>query len=83
VIPNVVIGADLWYLRHYECATLGSFVCDAVYLGPTFFWKIGPKTLLSASWEPQIAAREINGPSLLDTNDFSRQRARLLLEFEF
>ena len=83
VIPNVVIGADLWYLRHYEGAALGSFTGDAVYLGPTFFWKISPKTLISASWEAQIAGREIGGPSPLNLADFSRQRARLLLEFEF
>jgi hypothetical protein len=83
VIPNVVIGADLWYLRHYEGLSFGSFTGDAVYLGPTFFWKIGPKTLISASWEPQVAGREIGGPSPLNLTDFSRQRARLLLEFEF
>ena len=83
VIPNVVIGADLWYLRHYEGAALGSFTGDAVYLGPTFFWKIGPKTLVSASWEAQIAGREIGGPSPLNLTDFSRQRAQLLFEFEF
>jgi hypothetical protein len=83
VIPNVVIGADLWYLRHYEGAALGSFTGGAVYLGPTFFWKIGPKTLVSASWEAQIAGREIGGPSPLNLTDFSRQRAQLLFEFEF
>jgi hypothetical protein len=83
VIPNVVIGADLWYLRHYEGLGLGSFTGDAVYLGPTFFWKVGPKTLVSASWEAQVAGREISGLSPLDLADFSRQRARLLLEFEF
>jgi hypothetical protein len=83
VIPNVVIGADLWYLRHYEGTTLNSFTGDAVYLGPTFYWKISPKTLISASWEAQIAGREIGGPSPLNLADFSRQRARIVMEFEF
>jgi len=83
VIPNVVIGADLWYLRHYEGLALNSFSGDAVYLGPTFYWKISPKTLVSASWEAQVAGREINGVSPLNLADFSRQRARLLFEFEF
>jgi hypothetical protein len=82
VIPNVVVGIDLWYLRHYEGTTLNSFTGDAVYLGPTFFWKINPKTLISASWEAQIAGHE-GGGSTLDLTDFSRQRARLLVEFEF
>jgi hypothetical protein len=83
VIPNVVIGADLWYLRHYEGLAFCSFTGDAVYLGPTLFWKIGPKMLVSASWEAQIAGREIGGASPLNLADFSRQRARLLFEFEF
>ena len=83
VIPNVVIGADLWFLRHYEGLGLGSFTGDAVYLGPTFFWKIGPKTLVSASWEAQIAGHQTGDASPLNLADFSRQRARLVFEFEF
>jgi hypothetical protein len=80
---NVVIGVDLWYLRHYEGLAFGSFTGDAVYPGPTFFWKIGPKTLVSASYEAQITGRQIGGASPLNLTDFSRQRARLLFEFEF
>lgn len=83
VVPNVVIGADLWYLSHYEGAGFNSFTGDAVYLGPTFFWKMAPKVLLSAAWEFQVAGREIGVESPLDLTDFSRQRARLLLEVEF
>jgi hypothetical protein len=83
VVPGVVIGADLWYLRHYDGAAFNSFTGDAVYLGPTFYWKIAPKVLMSAAWEAQIAGREPGVSSTLDLTDFSRQRARLLLEFEF
>ena len=83
IIPNVVIGADLWYLRHYEGLGFNSFTGDAVYLGPTFFWKISSKVLVSASWEAQVAGHETGIASALDLTDFSRQRARLLLEFEF
>ena len=32
VVPNVVIGADLWYLRHYDSIAFGTFTGDAVYL---------------------------------------------------
>jgi hypothetical protein len=38
---------------------------------------------MSAAWEAQIAGREAGITSALDLTDFSRQRARLLLEFEF
>jgi hypothetical protein len=83
LVPNVVIGADLWYLRHYDGATFNSFTGDAVYLGPTFYWKIAPKVLMSAAWQAQIAGHEAGIGSTLDLTDFSRSRARLLLEFEF
>ena len=83
IVPNVVIGADLWYLRHYDGAAFNSFTGDAVYLGPTFYWKIAPKVLMSAAWQTQIAGREPGVSSTLDLTDFSHQRARLLFEFEF
>jgi len=83
IYPNVVVGVDLWYLSHYEGIAFGSFTGDAVYLGPTFYWKIAPKVLMSAAWEAQVAGREVGVMPALDLTDFSRQRARLLLEFEF
>jgi len=83
IVPNVVIGADLWYLRHYDGAAFNTFTGDAVFLGPTFYWKIAPKVLMSAAWETQIAGHESGISSRLDLTDFSQQRARLLLEFEF
>jgi hypothetical protein len=83
IYPNVVVGADLWYLSHYQGAAFGSYTGDAIYLGPTFYWKIAPKVLVSAAWETQLAGREVGVIPALDLSDFSRQRARLLLEFEF
>lgn len=83
IIPNVAIGADLWYLRHYDGLTFRTFTGDAVYLGPTLYWKIDRKMLLSAAWETQIAGHEIGIPGPFDLTDFSQTRARLLLEYEF
>jgi hypothetical protein len=83
IVPNVVIGADLWYLRHYDGFAFNNFTGDAVFVGPTLFWKISRKVLMSASWERQIAGHEVGVMPALDLTDFSRQRARLLLEFEF
>jgi hypothetical protein len=83
VIPNLVISADLWYLRHYDGTTFNTFTGDAVYLGPTLYWKISSKILMSAAWETQIAGSESGVTGALDLTDFSRHRARLLFEFEF
>ena len=83
VVPNVVVGADLWYLRHYNGVGFNIFTGDAYYLGPTAFWQISSKVLLSAAWETQVAGHEVGVSPTLDLTDFSRYRARLLLEIEF
>jgi hypothetical protein len=60
------------------------FTGDAVYLGPTLYWQIAAKVLVSAAFEVQIAGHEVGAmPASLDLTDFSRMRARLLFEFEF
>jgi hypothetical protein len=38
---------------------------------------------MSAAWETQITGNEPGVSARLDMTDFSRQRARLLPEFEF
>ncbi|MFZ1150703.1 MAG: hypothetical protein WAR76_13340 [Xanthobacteraceae bacterium] len=84
IVPKVVIGADLWYLQHYEGLAFNTFTGDAVYLGPTLYWQIASKVLVSAAFETQIAGHEVGAtPANLDLTDFSRMRARLLFEFEF
>lgn len=84
ITPNVIVGADLWYLRHYDGATFGAFTGDAVYLGPTIYWHIKRHMLMSAAWETQVAGSEVGAPPLnLDLTDFSRNRAKLLFEIEF
>jgi hypothetical protein len=84
IVPKVAVGADLWYLQHYEGLAFNSFTGDAVYLGPTFYWQIGPKVTMSAAFETQVAGREVGAmPANLDLTDFSHNRARLLFEFEF
>lgn len=83
IIPKVTVGAELWYLRHYEGLSFNTFTGDAVYVGPTFYYQISPKMLVSAAWDIQVSGHEIGVLPALDLTDFSRERARLLLEFEF
>jgi len=83
IIPKVTVGAEIWYLRHYDGLSFNTFTGDAVYLGPTFYYQIAPKMLVSAAWDLQVAGHEPGVLPALDLTDFSRQRARLLLEFEF
>jgi hypothetical protein len=50
IVPKVVVGADLWYLQHYEGLAFNTFTGDALFLGPTLYWQITPKVLVSAAF---------------------------------
>src|SRR4051794_27864206 len=37
IASNIVVGGEVWYLRHYDSASLTAFTGDAVMLGPTLY----------------------------------------------
>jgi hypothetical protein len=84
VVSAVLIGAETWYLRHYDGAWFNSFTGDAVYVGPTLFVQLSPKTFIAAAWNVQVWGREIDNPgATLNLAEFSRQRAKLKFALEF
>jgi len=80
--PDVTIGAEAWYLRHYDGLWFNSFTGDAVYVGPTLYVQLSTKSFMTAAWNTQVAGREVGGGSL-DLADFSRHRAKVKFAFEF
>lgn len=84
VVPSVMIGAEAWYLRHYDGAWFNSFTGDAVFIGPTLFVQLSPKMFVAAAWNAQIWGREIDNPGAgLNLEEFSRHRAKLKVAVEF
>jgi len=83
VASNVVVGGEIWYLRHYDSPTLTAFTGDAVMLGPTLYIKFTPKMFMTAAWNTQIWGREIGNPVSLNLAEFQRHRARLKFAWEF
>jgi hypothetical protein len=82
-VESMAVGAEVWYLRHYEGAWLNGFAGEAVYLGPTLFVKLGEAVSLTAAWNVQVAGHESDTGAALDLADFSRHRARLKLSVDF
>ncbi len=80
---NVVLGGEVWYLRHYDAANLTSFTGDAVMLGPTLYLRFTPKMFMTAAWNAQLWGREIGNPVSLNLAEFQRQRAKLKFAWEF
>jgi hypothetical protein len=82
-VSNVVFGAEVWYLRHYDAANLTAFTGDAVLLGPTLFIQLTPKSFMTAAWNAQVWGREIGSPVSLNLSEFQRNRVKLKFAYEF
>ena len=83
VMANVVLGGEVWYLRHYDAANLTSFTGDAVMLGPSLYVQITPKVFMVAAWNAQVWGREVGNPVSLNLAEFQRHRAKLKFAWEF
>jgi hypothetical protein len=83
IASNVVVGGEVWYLRHYDAANLTAFTGDAVLMGPTLYIQFTPKKFMTAAWNAQVWGREIGNPVSLNLAEFQRHRARLKFAWEF
>ncbi len=83
IFQSVVVGAEVWYLRHYETIGLSQFTGDSVYAGPNIYVQLNNKMFVTAAWNAQISGREVGELGKFDLTDFSRQRIKLKFAFEF
>ncbi len=83
IAPNVLVGGEVWYLRHYDAANLTMFTGDAVMLGPTLYVQFTPKVFMTATWNAQVWGREVGNPAALNLTEFQRHRAKLKFAWEF
>jgi hypothetical protein len=84
VLPNVLIGGELWYLHHYDGAFFNQYTGSATYLGPTLFVQLSPKMFIAAAWNVQVRGTEVGDPTAkLNLSEYSRQRAKFKVAVEF
>jgi hypothetical protein len=82
--PNVLLGGEVWYLRHYDAANLTALTGDTVLLGPTLFIQLTPKMFIQAAWNTQVWGREAANPgAFFNFEEFQRNRAKLKFAYEF
>ena len=83
--PEVTLGAEAWYLRHYEGTWFNTFTGDALFVGPTLYVRLARKIFMTAAWNIQVAGSEFNDTGALSLNlsEFTRHRAKLKFAFEF
>ena len=84
VFPSVFVGAEAWYLRHYEGSWFNTFTGDALFVGPTIYVQLARKVFMTAAWNSQVWGREVDNPSApLNLAEFSRHRAKFKVAVEF
>lgn len=83
IVSNVLLGGEVWYLRHYDAANLTAFTGDAVLLGPTLYIQFTPKMFMTAAWNTQVWGREVGNPAALNLSEFQRNRVKLKFAYEF
>lgn len=84
VVPSVFVGAEVWYLRHYDGTWFNTYTGDAVYVGPTVYVQLSPKVFMTAAWNTQVRGHDVDDSgSTLNLAEFSRQRGKLKLAVEF
>jgi hypothetical protein len=83
IAPNVTLGGEFEYYRAQNSLGFDNFAGHALYTGPTLYVQLTNKILMAAAFSTQIAGHAVGEPGPLDLTNFSRNKARLLVEFEF
>lgn len=84
ILPSVFVGAEAWYLRHYDGAWLNTFAGDAIFVGPTLYVQLARKVFMTAAWNTQVWGREVDNLDVtFNLQEFSRHRAKLKVAVEF
>jgi hypothetical protein len=83
ITPNMALGGELEYFRAHDGAGFNRFAGDALFAGPTCFVQVTNEVFLSAAFSTQIAGHAAGDASFLDLANFTRNKARLRLVWEF
>src|SRR4051812_10755012 len=59
VLPELAIGVEADYYRHYDGLLFDTFTGDALFIGPTLYYKFARKMFLAAAWNAQVWGRKV------------------------
>jgi hypothetical protein len=82
-LPDLLIGVEADYYRHHDGTFLNQFTGDALFIGPTLYYKLARKMFMTAAWNAQVWGREIETGQRLNLEEYSRTRAKLKVAVEF
>ena len=83
VRPDLLLGGEARYFRKYEGIGLDELSGEALFVGPTAYFKLSERARLTASWSFQAWGRPAGTAAALDLVNFERQQARLVFGLNF
>jgi hypothetical protein len=84
VTPNLFVGAEVRYLANYEGNFLNQLEGRALYVGPTLYARLSPKSTITLAYSWQVAGKATEEPDQnLDLLNFERQQFRVRWVYEF
>jgi opacity protein-like surface antigen len=84
VTPQLALGAGVQYYRaHSDGYWFNKLEGQALYAGPTLFWRLEKKLFVSAAFSAQAVGHAAGETHSLDLANFSRYMARLQFGIEF
>jgi hypothetical protein len=81
--PGLFVGGEARYLRQYEGIALQEFAGQALFVGPTAYFQLSPRSRLTAAWSVQAWGRPAGSNAALDLVNFERHHARLTFGVNF
>lgn len=80
--PRATLGAEARLESAFE-DVFGKREGTALFLGPTFFWKVSGKVSVAAAWSAQVWGNGAEARHGLNLDAFDRHRAMLKIGLEF
>ncbi len=81
--PGFSVGAEARYLRAYDSLGFNRFAGQALFIGPTVFYRVSENLRMTAAWNVQLAGKAVTDPAALDLINFSRHQIKIRIGYQF
>ena len=81
--PGFFLGGEARYLRRYDGIGVQELEGQALFVGPTAYFQLSPRTRLTAAWSMQAWGRPAGSNAALDLVNFERHQARVIFGVNF
>lgn len=81
--PGFFLGGEARYLRRYDGIALEELAGQALFIGPTAYFRLSDRSRLTLAWSSQVWGRSALSGAGLDLVNFERHQARLTYGVNF